>query len=95
MRLGNFVWRSSSMVNLIARCWCLSDTLLPEEIDTAPVEINRAAKQKHRTALDVAIFDMQARNTVKTPRGVQTFIIRDILWHTVPIQILPLSSDKY
>jgi hypothetical protein len=91
MRLGNFVWRSSSMVNLNARCWCLSDTLLPEEIDTAPVEIKRAATQRHRTALYVAIFDMQALNTVNTPRGVQTFIMKDdILWHTVPIKILLL-----
>jgi len=74
------------MVNFFARCWCLADTLFPEEIDTTPVEIKRAATQRHRTALDVAIFDMQARNTVNTPRGVQTFIIKDdILWHTVPI----------
>jgi len=83
------------MVNLTARCWCcwcLSDPLLPEEIDTAPVEIKRAATQRHRTVLDVAIFDMQARNTVNTPRGVQTFIIKeDILWHAVPIKILLLQ----
>jgi len=79
------------MVNLTARCWCLSDTLLPEEIDTASVEIKRAATQRHRTALDVAIFDMLARNTVNTPRGIQTFIIKDdILWHTVPIKIFLL-----
>lgn len=79
------------MVNLIARCWCLSDTLFPEEIDTTPVEIKRAATQRHRTALDVAIFDMQVRNTVNTPRGGKTFIIKDdIHWHTVPIKILLL-----
>jgi hypothetical protein len=91
MRLGNFVWRSSSMVNLIARCWCLSDTLLPEEIVTAAVEIKKAATQRHRTVLDVAIFEMQVRNTVNTPRGVQTFIMKDdILWHTAPITILLL-----
>jgi len=79
------------MVNLTARCWCLSDTLFPEEIDTAPVEIKRAATQRQRTALDVAIFDMQARNTVNTPREVQTFIIKDdIHWQTAPIKILLL-----
>jgi hypothetical protein len=79
------------MLNLIARCRCLSDTLRPEEIDTAPVGVKTAATQRHRTALDVAIIDMPARKTLSTPRGVQTFIIKDdTLWHTVTIKILLL-----
>jgi hypothetical protein len=65
--------------------------LRPEEVDTAPVGIKRAATESHRIALDVAIIDMQARNTFNTPRGVQTFIIKDdILWHSLAIEVLLL-----
>jgi hypothetical protein len=77
------------MVNLTARCWCLSDTLRPEKVDTAPVGIKRAATQSNRTALGVIVIDMQARSTLNIPRGVQTFIIKDdILWQTLTTEIL-------